>query len=256
MRVHVVSDVHGAATSLASAGDGAHLVICLGDLVVFTDYANPGRGVMGTLFGANVAAEYIRLRTAGQFAQARQYADRHWQRLPGDRDALIGEQIAAQYDALFAALPTPALLIYGNVDVPALWPPRLRAGHRVCDGEVVEIAGVRFGFIGGGLRTRYRTPYELDDGQYADRVAGLGPVDVLCSHIPCALPEITYDVIARRFERGSEALLAYVRQVQPRLHLHGHVHQPLRSRQRVGRTECINVGHFAATGTPFRLDLP
>jgi hypothetical protein len=34
------------------------------------------------------------------------------------------------------------------------------------------------------------------------------------------------------------------------------VHQPLRARFRIGRTECVNVGHFAARATPYVLDLP
>ena len=35
--------------------------------------------------------------------------------------------------------------------------------------------------------------------------------------------------------------------------LFGHVHQPLQSRIRIGDTECINVGHFRATGVPYVL---
>ena len=34
----------------------------------------------------------------------------------------------------------------------------------------------------------------------------------------------TYDTEARRFEMGSAALLDYIRRVQPRYHLFGHVH--------------------------------
>jgi Icc-related predicted phosphoesterase len=55
-------------------------------------------------------------------------------------------------------------------------------------------------------------------------------------------------------ERGSQALLDAVRTTQPRYMLFGHVHQPLASRVRIGRTECINVGHFRATGTPYALE--
>jgi Icc-related predicted phosphoesterase len=105
--------------------------------------------------------------------------------------------------------------------------------------------------VGGGLVSPMRTPYEITDEDYADKVAALGAVDVLMTHIPPALPTLTYDVVARRFERGSSALLEYVRDVQPRLHLFGHVHQPLSARTRLGRTECVNVGHFNATRRPF-----
>jgi Icc-related predicted phosphoesterase len=163
--------------------------------------------------------------------------------------------VAAQYDELFAAMPEPALLTYGNVDVPDLWPARLKPGHQVVGGGVVEVGGQRWGFVGGGLVSPMRTPYEISPEEFAAAVASLGPVDVLFSHIPPAVPELVYDVVARRFERGSEALLEYVRDVQPRYHLFGHVHQPLAARRRIGRTECVNVGHFHARRTPFVLDL-
>jgi Icc-related predicted phosphoesterase len=86
-------------------------------------------------------------------------------------------------------------------------------------------------------------------------VAAVGQVDVLCSHIPPAVPQLLYDTLARRMERGSEALLAHIRRTQPRYVLFGHVHQPLARRVRIGRSECINVGHFRATGVPYALDL-
>src|SRR6185369_17015684 len=90
-------------------------------------------------------------------------------------------------------------------------------------GERVELGGWTFGFIGGGLRSPYRTPNEIGDDEYAAKVAAVGAVDVLCAHI---------------------------RRTQPRYVLFGHVHQPLARRVRIGRSECINVGHFRATRTP------
>ena len=167
---------------------------------------------------------------------------------------MMQAKVREQYERIFAAMPTPAILTYGNVDVPALWDEFLQPGHTVLDGQSIDIDGLRFGFVGGGLQTRYRTPHELTDEEYASRVAALGPVDILCTHIPPALPEITYDVVARRFERGSLALRDYVDEHQPRLHLHGHVHQPLVPRTRLGRTEVVNVGHFRGQRHPFVLE--
>ena len=43
MRVHVVSDVHGAAGPLPHAAGGADALLCLGDLRLFVDYADRGR---------------------------------------------------------------------------------------------------------------------------------------------------------------------------------------------------------------------
>jgi predicted phosphodiesterase len=48
MRVHVVSDVHGNSEALARSGEGADALLCLGDLILFLDYADHSRG-MSTL---------------------------------------------------------------------------------------------------------------------------------------------------------------------------------------------------------------
>ncbi|KAF4406486.1 metallophosphoesterase family protein [Streptomyces lycii] len=283
MRVHVVSDVHGNSRDLARAGEGADALVCLGDLVLFLDYADHGRGIFPDLFGAENAGRLVELRTARRFAEAREFGARLWDRLLGEageapggsegaaggargtdgdaeerrraaRHRMIEEAVRKQYAELFAAFPQPTYATYGNVDVPRLWPEYARPGTTVLDGQRVEMGGRVFGFVGGGLRTPMRTPYEIDDETYAEKVAALGEVDVLCSHIPPEVPELCYDTVARRFERGSSALLDAIRSTRPRYALFGHVHQPLSRRMRVGATECVNVGHFAAHGTPWVLE--
>ncbi|MFG3493703.1 metallophosphoesterase [Streptomyces sp. NPDC047928] len=257
MRVHVVSDVHGNARDLARAGDGADALICLGDLVLFLDYADHSRGIFPELFGAASAGRIVALRTARRFDEARAFARRLWAELAErgvDRNSAIESAVRAQYAELFAAFPTPTYATYGNVDIPALWPEYAAPGTTVLDGERVELGGLVFGFVGGGLRTPMRTPYEIPDEEYAAKVEALGEVDVLCSHIPPEVPELTYDTVARRFERGSRALLDAIHRTRPRYALFGHVHQPLARRMRVGATECVNVGHFAASGRPWALE--
>jgi len=254
MRVHVVSDVHGRADALGGAADGADALICLGDLLLFVDYADHGKGIFPDLFGAEAARRYIELRTAQRFDEARQMSALLWAGLGGDAAVHIEAAASRQYEELFAALPSPSYLTYGNVDIPRMWPEHLRPGHHVLDGERVELGGWSFGFVGGGLRTVYRTPNELADDIYAAKVAAVAGVDVLCTHIPPAVPELLFDTVARRMERGSEALLDAIRATQPRYVLFGHVHQPLASRIIIGRTECVNVGHFRATGTPYVLE--
>ncbi|MEV8523463.1 metallophosphoesterase [Streptomyces sp. NPDC052000] len=252
MRVHVVSDVHGNAEGLAKAGDGADALICLGDLVLFLDYADHSRGIFPDLFGVDNADKIVALRTARRFDEARELGRSLWAGL--DREAAIEAAVRRQYAELFAAFPDPTYATYGNVDMPDLWPQYAGPGTTILDGQRIEIAGRVFGFVGGGLRTSMRTPYEISDEEYAAKVEALGEVDVLCSHIPPEVPELVYDTVARRFERGSRALLAAIRRTRPRYSLFGHVHQPLVRRMRVGGTECINVGHFAATSRPFALE--
>lgn len=253
MRVHVISDVHRRTDALPAAADGADALVCLGDLLLFVDYADPAQGLFGEMFGARNAELLVALRTAGRFDDARELSARLWAERGVDRAEATRAAVLDQYAEIFAAMPSPAYLTPGNVDIPALWPRFLRAGHQVLDGGTAQIGGRTFGFVGGGLRTRYNTPNEHSDEEYAAKVEAVGAVDVLCCHIPPALPELTYDVVARRFERGSEAVLAAIRRTAPRVVLFGHVHQPLVGRARVGRTECVNVGHFRAGGRPFAL---
>ncbi|MEV6119594.1 metallophosphoesterase [Streptomyces sp. NPDC052077] len=253
-RVHVVSDVHGNARDLARAGDGADALICLGDLVLFLDYADHARGIFPDLFGVENADRIVALRTARRFTEAREFASRLWAGVGGERAGLIEQAVRGQYAEMFAAFPTPTYATYGNVDMPPLWPEYARPGTTVLDGERAEIGGRVFGFVGGGLRTPMRTPYEIGDEEYAAKIEAVGEVDVLCTHIPPEVPELVYDTVARRFEQGSRALLDAIRRTRPRYALFGHVHQPLARRMRIGRTECVNVGHFAATGRPWVLE--
>jgi Icc-related predicted phosphoesterase len=255
IRVNVVSDVHGNAKDLAMAGDGADALICLGDLVLFLDYADHSRGIFPDLFGVENADLIVELRTARRYDAARELGRRLWAELEMDRETAIESAVRRQYAELFAAFPTPTYATYGNVDMPTLWPEYARPGTTVLDGERIEIGGRVFGFVGGGLRTPMRTPYEISDEEFAAKVEALGEVDVLCSHIPPDVPELTYDTVPRRFERGSRALLEAIRRTRPRYALFGHVHQPLAQRMRIGSTECVNVGHFASTGRPWTLEL-
>jgi len=252
VRVHVVSDVHGSADALARAGDGADALICLGDLLLFVDYADHRRGVLGELFGAEAVGRFVALRTARRYEEARDFTRSLWATVD-DREKTVGTAIRQQYAELFAAFPDRTYATYGNVDVPTVWPEFARDGVRVLDGEVVELGGWRFGFVGGGLPSPMRTPFEVPPEEYAAKIAALGRVDVLCSHIPPAVPELLYDTVARRFEKGSTALLDAIRETQPRYALFGHVHQPMQRRMRIGRTECVNVGHFRGTGQPWVL---
>ncbi|MDP2014307.1 MAG: metallophosphoesterase [Actinomycetota bacterium] len=257
MQIHVVSDVHGQAAALVGAGVGADLFVCLGDLILYLDYEDPSQGIYAELFGEQHSREYIQARTAGRFEEARELSATAWAGLgivdPRDRRAAMETHIRRQYSQMFAAMPEPALLTYGNVDLPMMWPDFMKPGHQVVDGESVEWAGLRLGFVGGGLFSPMRTPYELDPEVYAATLDKLGPVDILFTHIPPKMPELNYDVVARRFETGSSAINQYIERVQPKYHLFGHVHQPLHARARIGKTECMNVGHFNARKKPFVL---
>jgi Icc-related predicted phosphoesterase len=255
MQVNLVSDVHGRADALRTAGAGADVFICLGDLLAFVDYADHGAGIMGEIFGAEAVGKYVALRLEQRFSDASAYMRGLWSQLDVSHDEAVERAARSQYARLFSAMPKPAYAIHGNVDLPRLWPEFTGDGIQVLDGDRLEFGGRVFGFVGNGLQSRYRTPNEVTDEHYEERLGAVGSVDVLCCHIPPAVPELTYDVVAHRFERGSDQLLDVIHRTQPQYVFFGHVHQPLQSRMRIGRTECINVGHFRATGKPFILRL-
>jgi Icc-related predicted phosphoesterase len=260
MRVHVVSDIHGNVEALARAGDGADALIVLGDLLDFVDYHDHSAGILGRLFGADKVAIFAELRRGRQSHATAAFAKSMWAGLENAAER-IEEAIREQYARLFTAMTAPTYATPGNVDVPALWPEFAGDGIRVLDGETTEIGGLRFGFVGGAVltpgatlrRTGVWIPYLRPEADFVSSVAAIGPVDVLCSHVPPAVPELTYDVVARRSELGSQALLGAIHRHRPRWSVFGHVHQPLAARMRVGRTECVNVGHFQRTGVPHAL---
>lgn len=250
----MVSDVHGNAEALAKAGDGADALLILGDLIDFVDYHDHSGGIMGAVFGPEKVAEFARLRRLRLHTELAEYSRRLWTGI-ADPSAVVEEAVRAQYRRLFDALPAPVYATPGNVDVPELWSEFAGDGLRAVDGGVVEIGGLRFGFVGGALlppgvpprRAGVFRPYLRTPEDFATGVAALTAVDVVCSHIPPDVPELTYDVVARRTEVGSVALRELITAQRPRWALFGHVHQPLAQRMRFGFTECVNVGHFQRT---------
>jgi Icc-related predicted phosphoesterase len=260
VRVHVVSDVHGNAEALSRAGAGADALLVLGDLIDYVDYHDHSAGILGSVFGPAAVGRFAELRSSGARGAASAFVRDLWTRVDNPRQ-VVRQAAEDQYERLFAVLPTPAYVTPGNVDLPELWPRFAHAGVHVLDGQTTEIGGLRWGFVGGGLWPpgvaardgMVFRPYMRTAQEHAAALVALGRVDVMCSHIPPAVPELVYDVCARRPEFGSEQLLALIRRQRPRAALFGHVHQPLAQRVRVGRTECVNVGHFQRTGTPYVL---
>src|SRR5262245_6565945 len=112
-RIHVVSDVHGNARDLARAGEGADALVCLGDLVLFLDYADHSRGIFPDLFGVENADRIVELRTARRFEEARAFGARLWDGIGSERSAVIEKAIRKQYAELFPAFSAPTYATYG-----------------------------------------------------------------------------------------------------------------------------------------------
>ncbi len=248
IHIKVVSDIHGAAEQLRREAAEVDVLLVCGDLLNLIDYRTL-EGVMPDVYGTEATRRFVELRGAGHFDEAGKVLRAGVVGREAEVRTLVRAACRAQYEAVFAAFPDRTYLTHGNADFPEQFRDLLRPGVRHLDGEAVEVDGLRIGFVGGGL-PRGSRPHVAEETEdvFAAKVARLPRVDVLCSHMPPAVEDLCFDVVAGCSEPGSRALLDYVEEHQPDYLYFGHVHQPRVSRMRLGRTQLVNVGHFRATG--------
>jgi len=248
----LVADVHGEFDALGQLARSGEPLLVLGDLINFVDYRTMD-GIAAEVLGKEFVARVAHFRATGDYAGSRAL----WRKQMAGREAeirrQIGEHVRGQYEATGRALEGGVSYVtYGNVD----WPDALQAclpdGSVFVDGEVVEIGGLRVGFVGGGAPTPLGVAGEVSEEAMAEKLDRIGPVDVLCSHLPPAVGALHTDVITGRVEGSSVAILRYLVEQQPSYHYFGDIHQPQASRWRVGKTRCVNVGYFRATRRAIR----
>lgn len=266
----MVADVHGNIDALARVAEAAERLIIVGDLLDYVDYHEPERGILGEIFGVDAVVKFTALRSRGAFAELRHFNAALWDTL-ADPAGTLSETVQQRYRAIVDAVPDDTVVTLGNVDVVAEWEKVAGSALPYRDGEAVEIDGLRFGFVAGGVRRgaagesldlavpapgarRPWQPFIRSAPEYRAAVAAVGPVDVLCSHIPPEIGILRYDVVPARPEMAGPGLLEAIDRFRPPLALFGHVHQPLAARTRRGHTELVNVGHFQRTMRPVVVD--
>lgn len=249
----LISDVHDAPDALRRLVALGEEMVILGDLVNLTDYRT-GDGAVARVMGREFAALTSEARAAGDYGRMRELWTEHEAEMAEDLRTLIGNELADQYAKVTTALQGGrGLVIHGNVDRPEALRAALPDGFRYVHGDVVEIDEMRWGFVGGGIRTPIRARGEVDDDEMTGFLEAMGSVDVLCTHVPPALAPLRRDVITGREERGSGPVFDYLVETQPRFHFFGDVHQPQATTWRIGRTTCYNASYFRATGRYLRL---
>jgi len=252
MRVTAISDLHGAVEHVHAVAGTCDALLVLGDLINVLDYRS-WDGILVEIFGRESVVEAAELRAQGRFEEARSVIRKRGADPEELRNRFL-ELARLEYQRVFEALPDHSYVTFGNVDHPELLRSLLPDHVRFVDAETVAFGGTVFGFVGGGVRTPLGVPGEVSDEEYRAKFERVGPVDVICTHMPPRLPWYTYDVVARKFEPGSVALIEYIQSHQPRYALFGHVHQPLVSSGNIGLTQLVNVGHFQANGRGFTIE--
>ena len=244
MAVKVISDVHGAYEALAAQLGPDDTGVLLGDYLNLIDF----RTLEGILSEVYTREQII--FALMEFAKGRkELARRSIRDITGgtsEQSRRVRELIVQGYDDFFSSLPCRCFVLYGNTDDPALLKKSSTGDVEIVDEAVVTIGEERFGLVSGTPHGPWTVglPGEMDPEEYSKMVGSLGPVDVLCTHCPPAIPELTWDRLAGRDEVGSADLLHYLDEYQPRLHYFGHVHNPAASESYRGKTRVINAGFF------------
>ncbi|HEX2052562.1 MAG TPA: metallophosphoesterase [Actinomycetota bacterium] len=246
MAIKVVSDLHGAAPALAAEVAPEDTLLLLGDLINVIDYTTRD-GILVEIFGLDAVNEVIGLRAQKRFEEARSVMALRRKGREAEIAARFHQAFHKAYREVYEVLPQRTYLILGNVDSPPVAEELLPETVELVDGKVIELAGMRIGFVGGGLPTPLKIAGEVPEEEYNAKLEALGEVDIICSHVPPDVPELTYDILAKRHERGSSRLLEYIRDVQPARAFFGHIHQPLCSSMHIGRTHLLNAGYFRHT---------
>jgi Icc-related predicted phosphoesterase len=197
--------------------------------------------------GEDLVGRVVDLRTRHRFDEASEL----WRRENAARFDEIRDRVRAamrvEYESVARSLERyVAFVTFGNVDDPAMLADMLPETATFVDARVVEIDGYSVGFVGGGVPS-IGSAGEVSAEQMEAKLASLGSVDILCTHVPPSVDVLSSDVIGGR-AKGSTPILEYLMEYRPAYHYFGDVHQPTASRWRVGETACINVGYFRATG--------
>lgn len=242
----IVSDIHGAADALRRVASTDEPLLVLGDLVNLIDYRT-GEGIVADVIGIDVVTRISSLRSRGLRSEAQAV----WAEATAGRQAEVDSEIsalmAAEYRAVCASLDgADAYVTYGNVDPPDMLREFLPPTTQFVDAETRIIENSTVGFVGGGI-PRIGSPGEVDPQDMRLKLESLGPVDILCTHVPPDVQALASDVVGRT-RKASREILDYLLAYQPAFHFFGDIHQPQATTWQVGNTRCINVGYFRATG--------
>ena len=248
--IRIISDVHGAVAALQRLVAEPGPLLILGDLINFIDYRD-NSGIVADVAGSAFVADVVRARSRGDFDAARGL----WQAHRKGREDQLRADYASAIDSAYAEICAPlreadTTLTYGNVDNVDVMLRHLPETATFVETGTITVAGQTFGIVGGGVPT-ISSPGEISDEEMAARLESIGSVDVLCTHVAPAVGPLATDVVGGR-AKGSPAVREYLKRHQPEYHYFGDIHQPQAVSWMVGRTRCVNVGYFRATGRAVR----
>jgi Icc-related predicted phosphoesterase len=142
---------------------------------------------------------------------------------------------------VLSAIEVPAVLVPGNAETDtelwqacASWP-----GAHVLHGQALELEGVQFYGLGGGVPpTPFPWSFDLSEEEAAAKLESCPDGAVLVVHSP---PRGYLDEAHGR-HLGSRSVLEAIERRHPALVLCGHIHQCWGGEAGIGTTPVVNVG--------------
>lgn len=248
-------DIHGEFEMLSGLVSADEVLFIAGDLLNFMDFADITKGILYQAFTHDELMEGLKEYARGNLDRVRE-GIREISTPGHQRYERVRPLIEGTYERLSLALSGKTFIIFGNDDYPAILKTKLDGKAQIVESGIVEIAGLSIGLVSGmpeGDGTMGLAG-EIPADTFRQRIFSLGPVDIIVTHIPPKTPDLTYDVVAKRQEPASDALLDYIHRYQPSYAFFGHVHNPKLQNMMIGRTRAVNLGFFKKTGTVTRLN--
>ena len=252
MKIRVIADLHGAYALLKRKLRPALPLMILGDCFNLVDFRTLEGAAAKVMGKGDIARILITLAVRGK-KPAAALADRLVLKNPEKMNKL--REIAAEEYALLAKmLPADAWVTFGNVDFPDLLAEAV--GDKFHDQRTVDIDGIVFGFVGRtpSYEQSLRLAGELGDEVFSGRIHGLPACDVLATHFPADIHDLIFDTVSGKTWGGSPVISEWCVKNKPKLHLCGHVHNPLKRNAVIGETLHWNVGGFRYNGLTAILD--
>jgi Icc-related predicted phosphoesterase len=247
-------DIHGDFDPLWRLVGPDETLFIAGDLLNFMDFTDITKGILYQAFTPEELTEGLKEYARGNLDRVRE-GIREISTAGEARYERVRPLIEETYDRLSRGLPGRTFIIFGNDDYPDILKSRLDGKAEIVESGVVTVGGRSVGLVSGMPEGDHTMGLagEIPAEIFRDRIFSLGPVDIIVTHIPPKVPDLTYDVVANRQEPASDALLDYIHHFRPAYALFGHVHNPRQREMRIGDTTAVNLGFFKKTRSVMKL---
>ncbi|MBN2223613.1 MAG: metallophosphatase family protein [Deltaproteobacteria bacterium] len=247
-------DIHGEFDALRDLVSGDDTLFIAGDLLNFMDFTDITKGILYHAFTPEELAEGLKEYARGNLDRVRE-GIREISTPGHHRYERVRPLIEDSYERLSRGLSGNTYILFGNDDYPQILKAKLDGKARIVESGIVRAGGLSIGLVSGMPEGDHTIGLagEIPADTFRQRIFSLGPVDIIVTHIPPKVPELTYDVIAKRQEPSSDALLDYIDHYRPTYAFFGHVHNPKQKSMRIGATTAVNLGFFKKTRTVTRV---